>query len=146
MKSNCGLLAEESSFERASKSPPPVFGSPLPALRAPRCSPLSSSALTHMLRLLLLLLAVLSASAKPAVRPSLEAGRAPLLSEAVGDKAQLTLDPLDYRSSSQGPIMPAELEAASKEQYDEIDAVIDRATRTAGWLPIIPQYKRGMQW
>jgi len=95
------------------------------------------------------------ASARPSSAPEPPGNRgAPILGstfrlvgdQAVGDKAHLTLDPLDYRSSSQGPIMPAELEPASAEQYDEIDTVIERATRTSGWAPIIPQYKRGTQW
>lgn len=78
---------------------------------------------------------------------STETGGVPFrMRPATGDKAHITLDPLEYRSSSQGPIMPAELEPASKDQYDDIDTVIERATRTHGWSPVIPQYKRGMQW
>ncbi|KAL1529503.1 hypothetical protein AB1Y20_000449 [Prymnesium parvum] len=68
--------------------------------------------------------------------------------EADGDdgKVNLVLDQLAYRSASQGPVMPAELEPASKDDYDEIDSVIERACRTHGWAPVIPQYKRSMQW
>lgn len=29
---------------------------------------------------------------------------------------------------------------------EEIEAVIERATRTHGWAPVIPQYKRSMKW
>jgi hypothetical protein len=42
--------------------------------------------------------------------------------------------------------MPAELEPTSRKDYDEIDEVIDRACRTHGWTPVIPQYKRSMRW
>lgn len=62
------------------------------------------------------------------------------------EKVQLKLDPLAYRSSSQGPIMREELEPATAEDYADIENVIERATRTHGWAPIIPQYKRSMQW
>ena len=58
------------------------------------------------------------------------------------EKIKLTIDPLEYRSASQGAIMPEELEPATEENYDEIEYVIERATRTHGWAPIIPQYKR----
>lgn len=61
-------------------------------------------------------------------------------------KVKLQLDPLAYRSASQGPVMPAELEPASKEDYEEIDLVIERATRTYGWSPVIPQYAKSSQW
>ena len=61
-------------------------------------------------------------------------------------KVRFELDPLAYRSSSQGPLMPAELEPATKADYEEIDSVIERATRTHGWAPIIPQFNKGMTW
>jgi len=61
-------------------------------------------------------------------------------------KVRFELDPLAYRSSSQGPLMPAELEPATKADYDEIDSVIERATRTHGWAPIIPQFNKGTTW
>ena len=50
------------------------------------------------------------------------------------------LDPFTYRSSSQGELMPKELNPPTKADYDEIDSVIDRAVRTHGYGPIIPQY------
>lgn len=62
------------------------------------------------------------------------------------EKIRLRLDPLAYRSAMQGAIMPEELEPATAKDYDEIEAVIERATRTHGWAPIIPQYKRSMRW
>ena len=97
-----------------------------------------------MLRALSALLALSAAAAKP----SSEKGSVPFHASAVApeSKVQLILDPLAYRSASQGPIMPAELEPTTKAQYDEIEAVIERATRTHGWQPIIPQYKRSFQW
>ena len=61
-------------------------------------------------------------------------------------KVKLRLDPLAYRSASQGPLMPEELTPATKNDYDEIDSVIERATRTHGWTPIIPQYKKHAAW
>ena len=36
-------------------------------------------------------------------------------------KVQLQLDPMAYRSASQGPVMPKELQPATKSDYDEID-------------------------
>jgi len=61
-------------------------------------------------------------------------------------KVNLVLDPLEYRSASQGPIMPKELEPTSLRDLDEIDDVIERATRTHGWKPIIPQYSKQPHW
>ena len=45
-------------------------------------------------------------------------------------KVQLKLDPLAYRSASQGPLMPEELTPATPGDYDEIDSVIERAVRS----------------
>ena len=42
--------------------------------------------------------------------------------------------------------MQAELEPAKPEDYDEIDSVINRVTRTHGWSPVIPQYKKSTAW
>lgn len=61
-------------------------------------------------------------------------------------KVNLVLDQLEYRSSSQGPIMPKELEPTSKDDFEAIDSVIERACQTHGWDPVIPQYKKSMQW
>ena len=49
----------------------------------------------------------------------------------------LAIDPLRYRSSSQGPVMEEE-EISPRD--DEIDEVIDRATRVGATLPVIPQF------
>ena len=61
-------------------------------------------------------------------------------------KVKVELDPLLYRSASQGPIMPTELEPATLEDLENIDTVIHRATRTHGWQPVIPQFSKGGQW
>ena len=61
-------------------------------------------------------------------------------------KVQLKLDPLAYRSASQGPVMPEELQPTSKNDIDQIDSVIERATCTHGWVPIIPQFSRSFRW
>lgn len=42
--------------------------------------------------------------------------------------------------------MQAELEPATDKDYEEIDSVIERATRTHGWSPVIPQYSKSSQW
>jgi hypothetical protein len=42
--------------------------------------------------------------------------------------------------------MPKELEPATDKDYEEIDSVIERATRTHGWAPVIPQYSKSSQW
>ena len=55
-------------------------------------------------------------------------------------KVEMAIDPNRYRSSSQGPSqgLPVTLE--------EVDRVIDRATRTDGWMPVIPQYQGASRW
>ena len=77
---------------------------------------------------------------KPRLSPDLGVTHPPY------EKISLTLDPLAYRSSSQGPITPEELQPASQDDYNEIESVIHRTTRTHGWAPVIPQYKRSMKW
>ena len=70
----------------------------------------------------------------------------PSRSALPASKVRLELDPLAYRSASQGPIMPSELEPATLKDYDDIDSVIDRATRTHGWAPVIPQFRKTTAW
>jgi len=53
------------------------------------------------------------------------------------DEIDLSIDPLRYRSSSQGPVMEEE-EVSPK--IDELDEVIDRATRVGATMPVIPQF------
>ena len=80
-----------------------------------------------------------SASLEDSLRPN-------PTTRTVPSQVKLKLDPLAYRSASQGPIMPQELEPTSQADYDEIDSVIDRATRTHGWSPIIPQFSKSGPW
>ena len=54
---------------------------------------------------------------------------------------RMSLDPARYRSSSQGPP-----KAFPPPEFGEIDRVIDRATQTAGWAPVIPQYNGTLRW
>tara|TARA_B100000795_G_C22732974_1_gene412161 strand:+ start:449 stop:982 length:534 start_codon:yes stop_codon:yes gene_type:complete len=62
------------------------------------------------------------------------------LAQAWPAKIRMELDPAKYRSSSQGPDrgLPVSLV--------EIERVIDRVTRTDGWMPIIPQYQGATRW
>lgn len=64
-------------------------------------------------------------------------------------KIKLSLSSSKYRSASQGPIMKDELASGrpvNLEDLREIDEVIDRASRTHGWSPIIPQYSGRKSW
>ena len=54
---------------------------------------------------------------------------------------RMSLDPARYRSASQGP--PGSFPLP---EYGEIDRVIDRATQTDGWAPVIPQYNGTLRW
>ena len=62
------------------------------------------------------------------------------LAQAWPAKIRMELDPAKYRSSSQGPDrgLPVSLV--------EIERVIDRVTKTDGWMPIIPQYQGATSW
>ena len=82
-------------------------------------------------------------------QPDMSTPRVPyatLAAAAPKPKVNLVLDPLAYRSSSQGPIMPKELIPTTKDDMDEIDHVIERATSTHGWKPVIPQYSKQPHW
>ena len=56
-------------------------------------------------------------------------------------RVRMSLDPARYRSASQGP--PGSFPLP---EYGEIDRVIDRATQTDGWAPVIPQYNGTLRW
>jgi hypothetical protein len=62
------------------------------------------------------------------------------LAQAWPAQIRMELDPAKYRSSSQGPDrgLPVSL--------GEIERVIDRVTKTDGWMPIIPQYQGATRW
>lgn len=90
---------------------------------------------TRLLLLLSLQLAIVAAD------PS-----TPLSYPSPYPKVRFVLDPIAYRSASQGPVMPVELKPATRDDYDEIDHVIDRVSRTHGWDPVILQYKKSTAW
>lgn len=57
-------------------------------------------------------------------------------------KIRMELDPDKYRSSSQGPDRGVPVSVSRV----EIERVIDRLTKTDGWMPIIPQYQGATAW
>ena len=64
------------------------------------------------------------------------------MAQAWPAKIRMELDPEKYRSSSQGPDRGLPLSVSSV----EIERVIDRVTKTDGWVPIIPQYQGATAW
>ena len=62
----------------------------------------------------------------------------------------MKIDPEKYRSSSQGPVTYEEAMSRGRplnvDDLREIDAVIDRVTRTYGWASVIPQYSGARAW
>ena len=64
------------------------------------------------------------------------------MAQAWPAKIRMELDPDKYRSSSQGPDRGLPLSVSSV----EIERVIDRVTKTDGWVPIIPQYQGATAW
>jgi hypothetical protein len=77
---------------------------------------------------------------------SADAGGKPGLAGA-HKTAQPDLDAAAYRSSSQGPKMAWEEQAKDRLADElEIDAVIDRASATHGWSPVIPKYTGAVTW
>ena len=76
--------------------------------------------------------------------PTSSRADSPLLSKS--QRIIPRLDASRYRSSSQGPLMPEELRPLEPDFYHEIDEVIERATRTDGWGPIIPMFSGRRDW
>ena len=75
---------------------------------------------------------------------------APPIPAPTAAKVKLQIDPERYRSSSQGPLMDWEVHphtgAPAVIDLAELDRVVDRATRTDGWGPVIPQYAAARSW
>ena len=65
------------------------------------------------------------------------------MAQAWPAKIRMELDPDKYRSSSQGPAPGGPPLSVSTV---EIERVIDRVTKTDGWVPIIPQYQGATAW